>query len=819
MKIRCAWAVAVIFVFALSAHAAQKASLIDTAVVLPSEVITGDRISATMVTNPKDFAGLPGLRLVPAQLPAPAGSTPTDALRQFVVQAGNGPAQAADQPFSFVVTGDLILQVRPMHGPADAGVRIPVSFTVPSNPIIRPEGFRIPPISLPGSMQTVRGPFSGDATQTAITANGTPARILAESPYTLYYTVPPAAAAGVSEIVINDHGRRTRLKTWNVALQMSADRLQLKRGESTAYHVFVRGVETIPREAWFGSGAVPELVDPAQVQKFLPGFTPPSSVDSGVLILTIENMSPAGVSITGGDRFALTFRYGQAKYEHHGTIVAKQAGGFSINGTLIPFLHDQAGEGMPGDHVPSGAPADTAAALRERAREFRGLAVDVRQAGGGGNNGPRKAGEDAVTNYQRAGDRLDQSAYQLEDNAVRQADQKLQDQLRESARFWREEAERSRRWAREATDDRMRKFWEDEAQWDEANARRREELTGGKTPGTVAKADPPPPIVPTTPQTPPPTASTPPVTPTPAQPVSTSKKKREEDCPQRGMGCVALVIDFSSNVSWEFDMKSISGKLQAVGCETDYVTPDLQEIPLPYPIGIEGVASYTVQPDPEDQRKAREHNDPEWRKVREAISSHRAKVAKGVELAIEIVNGHGFSKSASSTLACGAWVWKEYTGDYLYRSSFHEDNYHAANKNVCGWCTSDFSCYGGLTPKVVDELENLTTSTCSAASTIACGNHAGWEADASMSSASSTETCSNGSIGWQGGYIRDALDKETERRKELGVGSKGSYAELIQALHSGATASATSRYGDRGYAKDKPPIHARGGYGECSGAT
>jgi hypothetical protein len=120
---------------------------------------------------------------------------------------------------------------------------------------------------------------------------------------------------------------------------------------------------------------------------------------------------------------------------------------------------------------------------------------------------------------------------------------------------------------------------------------------------------------------------------------------------------------------------------------------------------------------------------------------------------------------------------------------------------------------------VADELENLTTSTCSAASTINCGNHAGWEADASMSSASSTETCSNGSIGWQGGYIRDVLDKEIERRKDVGLGPKGGYAELIQALHSGATASATSRYGDRGYAKDKPPIHARGGYGECSGAT
>jgi hypothetical protein len=547
-------------------------------------------------------------------------------------------------------------------------------------------------------------------------------------------------------------------------------------------------------------------------------------VETGVLVLTIENRSPAAVSMSGGDRLGLTFRFGQNKYEHHGSIVARQAGGFNIGGMLIPFLHDQAGEGLPGEQVPAGSASGTAAELRQRAQQFRQLAVqllDLSLSWKIEDDEIRKAGAASVNDFYHAGDRLDQIAYKLEDFAVRQppasSDQQRIDQLRDEARVWHENADQSRRWAREATDDKTRKYWEEEARWDEANARRREGLAGGKAPGTVAKADPPPPIVPTTPQTPAPTASTPPTTPTPEQPVSTSRKKRDEDCPQRGMGCVALIIDFSHNVSWEFDMGSLSSKLTGVGCETDYVAPDLWEIPLPYDIGVEGF-SYTVQPDAEDQRKAREHNEPEWTKVREAVEKHRAKVAKGVELAMEIVNGHGYEKGRD-TMACGAWVWKDYTGDFLLRSSFHDGNYHAANKNVCGWFTSDFSCYGGLTPKVVDELENLTTSTCSAASTIACGNHAGWEADASMSSASSTETCSNGSIGWQGGYIRDVLDKETERRKDLGLGSKASFAELIQALHSGATASATSRYGDRGYAKDKPPIHARGGYGECSGAT
>jgi hypothetical protein len=309
---------------------------------------------------------------------------------------------------------------------------------------------------------------------------------------------------------------------------------------------------------------------------------------------------------------------------------------------------------------------------------------------------------------------------------------------------------------------------------------------------------------------------TPSPTPTPTPVNTTNKKKKEEDCPQRGKGCVALVIDFSHNVSWEFDMESLGQKLTAAGCETDYVAPDLWEIPLDHTYGYEGVASYTSKADPKEQDKAREHNTPEWKKVREAIAKHREKVARGVELAIEIVNGHGEGQGKTENLACGYWEWKEYTGDFLYRAEFHAGNYRAANKNVCGWFTSDFSCYGGLTPKVVDELNNFATSTCSQASAMNCPIHAGWEADSSTSTATSTETCSNGSIGWQKSYIGDPLDAETERRKGSSLGPMAGYGPLIEALRAKAGESSTARYADKGYAKDKPPAHARGGYGEES---
>ncbi|HZI56382.1 MAG TPA: hypothetical protein VFF39_06380, partial [Verrucomicrobiae bacterium] len=613
---------------------------------------------------------IPGMRVVKGQIPGVKGATPANLLGSYSLRVGaEGTALPADQPFSFTVTKDLFVRVFRTGGRENEGWSTQIPLLAGASTFPLPKNFSMPPLNLAGALQRIHGPFSGNSDRTKIRVNSFPVRLLAESPRGVYCLIPGDLPPGPVEWIVNDSGHNAHLRSWVLGLQMSADKLKLMKGESTAFHVVIRGVETIPQEAWFGSGEVPEFIDPGQIRRFLPDFNPPSPSQPGVLVLTLENMSTGTVIMSGGDKLAFTFGYGQGKYEHHGTITAKQAGSFTVDGTLIPFLHDQ----------------------------------------------PEIPGDTSIT------------------------------------------------------------------------------VDNGRTPPVNVPS------------------------PTPTPVASTEKKKKEEDCPQRGKGCVALVIDFSHNVTWEFDMESLSKKLTSAGCDTDYVTPDLQEIPLPHTYGYEGVASYTSTPDPKDVAAAREHNTPEWKKVRDAIAKHREKVAKGVELAIEIVNAHGAEQHTGELLACGNWEWKEYTGDYLYRAEFHSGNYRAANKNVCGWFTSDFSCYGGLTPKVVDELNNLTTATCSQASAIACPNHAGWEADSSTSSATNTETCSNGSVGWQKSYIGDPLDEAIAKKKDLPAGSPSDYSELIGALRSKAGESSTSRYADRGYAKDKPPSHAHGGYGEGPG--
>jgi hypothetical protein len=46
--------------------AAQKASTLDVGIVMPTQVNSGETISASLVTNPGDYATIQGLRVVPS---------------------------------------------------------------------------------------------------------------------------------------------------------------------------------------------------------------------------------------------------------------------------------------------------------------------------------------------------------------------------------------------------------------------------------------------------------------------------------------------------------------------------------------------------------------------------------------------------------------------------------------------------------------------------------------------------------------------------------------------------------------------------------
>jgi len=223
---------------------------------------------------------------------------------------------------------------------------------------------------------------------------------------------------------------------------------------------------------------------------------------------------------------------------------------------------------------------------------------------------------------------------------------------------------------------------------------------------------------------------------------------RDEDCPQRGMGCAALIIDFQTH--YLGDLTPVKDHLLTdKACEVEYVTPKYLE-------GKElQQANARLRANDKPGDPPSNYNNLEYQRLQEAIERHRQRIARGAELAVEIVRGEGYP---AETRTCGS-VGPNGLGRTLDRQEFHAGNYQAANKHVCSWVVADFSCYSGLTPQVFDELNNrgglpqgdvkvvdaqgksstvLGDRGCQPSQANNCAPHAGYELDVAMGQSNST---------------------------------------------------------------------------------
>jgi hypothetical protein len=260
------------------------------------------------------------------------------------------------------------------------------------------------------------------------------------------------------------------------------------------------------------------------------------------------------------------------------------------------------------------------------------------------------------------------------------------------------------------------------------------------------------------------TADNPPSnTPNPVQPIAPRDQpttKKAEDCPQRGRGCIALLIDFGK-YAWtngtsdapEPPLDDIAEALRSdnrgfMKCDVDRVDPDIKRTvswTRKYYLGTaeHSIDVWTSQTDPDGTEQ--KHNEEQMQKIDAAVNKHRIKIESfQPETAIEMVSAHG-----SAIGEFGRWSPRlESAKNNIPRGSFHSGNYDAAKDNVCGWLVYDDSCFSGLTTKAVDILNNTGKANFSYQPSDSCPLHAGYEADIAVGTATE-KTCTNGSYAGQ----------------------------------------------------------------------
>src|SRR5207245_945456 len=136
-----------------------------------------------------------------------------------------------------------------------------------------PQQFETPAIAVTGGVQVVRGPLSGDARVMSIDVDRQAARILAATPRAVYWQLPEKIAAGAHQVALHDLGTTISLPIVVLTLTMSADRLELMRGERTQFRAVVAGPEALPASAW-KAGYASDLTALATVAERATGFRP-----------------------------------------------------------------------------------------------------------------------------------------------------------------------------------------------------------------------------------------------------------------------------------------------------------------------------------------------------------------------------------------------------------------------------------------------------------------------------------------------------------------------------------------------------------------
>jgi len=333
-------------------------------IVMPTDTRPGDQISATVVTDPQAYAGVPGLRVVPATVPLEKDAQGAATLSGVVVEAGDKKPQSAEGPLLVRVAQDAqevdFAFERLSGDKPPAGITSSVEDSV-SYPILTedvgsttpassgmPASYTTPPVYSDGALQVIHGPVSGDSKTTQVLVDNQPGKIIAESPRSLYFKLPENTMPGAHTVTLKEGAQTlTSFRVAVVSLKLWADLLVLKRGQSTMFHVTILGADSIPASAWH-AGVEKDLVDSKEVAALVP-VSDLSPEKPGLIAMNIENRSTDTVKLTDakGDQITKLLgkeRFAGGPYTFDGKLKSVSDGTFNIEVRIVPLLAPIAGE-------------------------------------------------------------------------------------------------------------------------------------------------------------------------------------------------------------------------------------------------------------------------------------------------------------------------------------------------------------------------------------------------------------------------------------------------------------------------------------------
>jgi len=269
-------------------------------VYLPEDIAAGDTISGTVEADPagdsdkkreKNLGTLSGYVLEVED---------EDEDEREEVGDGRFAVHVPEAPRRDEVVRLVLREIRDgKPGREIDGVDVPLR-----SPSETPGEFRLPSVAQTGRSAIVRGPFDGDLATTGLTVGEIEALPLAESPRMAIFRTPQEIV-GVSRAALRERGETVAEgEIRNVAVSLSAPKLDLMKGESTTLTTVVTGLEDLGEE----------------------------------IPLELDVSPPAVVAVEGGNRHTVVIRPGDVgengAYRLSLRVTGRLAGGWNAEATV-----------------------------------------------------------------------------------------------------------------------------------------------------------------------------------------------------------------------------------------------------------------------------------------------------------------------------------------------------------------------------------------------------------------------------------------------------------------------------------------------------
>ena len=212
-------------------------------IVLPEGCLPGHVCSASLVTDPDDFADTRGIVVRKIRVPERRSSNGHAVLRGLVVATNTEKDQSAAGPVTFKAPGEgsaaqLDLTVA-LAESRDQTVDVPVGRLPQERERHREPRPSMQPVVPDSGLLIVHDSFTGDSRETRIKVNDVEIPTLAQSQSVLAIAPAGALHTGRNDLEITNGGRTSDYRAWNPDVSIDADQTTLQQGESTQFRVKV----------------------------------------------------------------------------------------------------------------------------------------------------------------------------------------------------------------------------------------------------------------------------------------------------------------------------------------------------------------------------------------------------------------------------------------------------------------------------------------------------------------------------------------------------------------------------------------------------